>query len=116
MQAWNYHLRQAHLLCPGDAVILILPQLFDREVTADAAKAFLMDDASQFRSLIFAQAGEPGVGIPHGRAELDRLESGGSKLLQGAWEVFGDHCSYRPGLTSDGHAKGIGTECAAVRR
>src|ERR1700722_15157337 len=46
MQAWNYHLRQAHILCPGDAVILILPQFFDREVTADAAKPFLMDDAS----------------------------------------------------------------------
>src|ERR1700753_3604126 len=55
MQARDPHLRQAQILCPGDAVILIFSQLFDREVTADAAKAFLMDDAAQFRSLILAE-------------------------------------------------------------
>ena len=63
----------------ADAAVLILPQFIHGEVTADAGQPCLLQDASQFGSLVFAEAAESGVGISHRRAQLDRLESGCGK-------------------------------------
>jgi hypothetical protein len=116
VQTWNKHLSQADIFCPRDAVVLTLPQFVDREVAADAGEAFLVQDTSEFRSFEFAEAGEPGVGISDGRAQLYRLESGCDNLLQRAAEVLGDPFSYRPCLTSNGQAKRIGVKYATASR
>jgi hypothetical protein len=40
------------------------------------------------------------------------LEAGGVQLLERAAEVFCDEISYGPGFRADGHAEGVGMECA----
>src|ERR1700761_8817864 len=54
VQARNEHLSQAEVFCPRDAVVLILSQFVHREVTADAGKAFLAQDAAKLGSFEFA--------------------------------------------------------------
>src|ERR1700677_970798 len=115
-QAWNKHLSQARVLCPGNAVFLIPPQFFDREMTADAGQAGVLHDGSEFGSFEFTEAGEPGIRVSHRRTQLDRLESGSCKLLECAAKVFRDHCSYGPCLTANGQAERIGVKNASPTR
>src|SRR3954453_8660009 len=116
VQTWNKHLGQADIFRPGNAAVLIFPQLVHREVAADAGEAFVVQDASELGTFVFVESGEARVSIADGRTQLYGLESSGGGLLQRAAEVFGDAFSNRPCLTSYGQAKRIRVQYTAACR
>src|SRR6516164_3741373 len=84
------HLGEADILCPPDAVLLVLAQLANAEMRADAGNARIAQDFAKLRRGIFRKSAEAELLIAIRRTQLDRLEASVSKLLDGAGEILGD--------------------------
>src|SRR5215467_9445121 len=75
---------------------------------ADARDAGIAQDFPKLGRRVFGEASKAGIGITHGRAQLNVLKSGVSKDFDSARKVFGDHFTDRPGLAANWEAEGIG--------
>src|SRR5215469_12799228 len=61
----------------------------------------------EFRRLIFCESGEAGIGITHGRAQLNTLKSRLSQPFKGPGKIPRDQISHRPGLAPDGQTERV---------
>src|SRR5882757_9043423 len=109
-EAGHDHLRQADILGPGNACLLIVAQLLDAEVRTNTGDTGIAQNFLEFGSAVFGEASEAVLGITYRRAQLNGLKSGLSKQLDGGGKVFGNHLLDSPGLTPDGQAKRIGAK------
>src|SRR5215471_1131953 len=101
------HLREADIFCPPDAALLVLAQLANAEMRADAGNARIAEDFAKLRGGIFRKSAEAELLIAIRRTQLDRLETSVSKLLDAAGEILGDRRAHRPGLAADGQPKWV---------
>src|SRR5690242_12339335 len=110
LEAGDQHLRQSNILCPGDAALLVFPQLVESKVRTDAGDTCIAEYPAKLSPRVFAEAAEACAGVPNRRAQLNGFESRAGQRLDRAWEILRDHLPDRPRLASDGQAQRIGAK------